>query len=108
STATSTPTVREAATPSIAPPIDPRIAVAATLGYASDDLNFGVGVRGGKTLENRFHVGGAFQYHFGHSVTATAGGATAQASYSAFYLGPEAGYDFDFEPVILRPYVGLG
>jgi hypothetical protein len=33
---------------------------------------------------------------------------TASASYSAFYLGPEAGYDFRIGAFVIRPYAGLG
>jgi hypothetical protein len=78
------------------------------LGFGTDSLNFGIGARGGKTLDNHLYLGGSLVYHFGES----SGGSTAAGSYSSsvsvFYLGPEAGYDFDLKTVVVRPYMGLG
>ena len=81
----------------------------ATLGYGSNDLAIGIGVRAGKMMTDRIYLGGAFVYHLGHDVaTSQVGGYTSTASLSAFYLGPEVGYDFHLSPVTVRPYVGLG
>jgi hypothetical protein len=94
---------------SSAPARDQGIPIMAALGYSSNDLAVGLGVRGGKTLANRIYVGGAVVYHFGHDVASSqVGGYTANASLSAFYIGPEVGYDFDFAPVTIRAYSGLG
>jgi hypothetical protein len=94
--------------------VDTRWAIAGMLGFTSDNLNFGLGVRGGKTLANRIYIGGTFVYNVGESVTLAfrspvTGLITSEsAGYSLFYLGPEGGYDIDLKHVILRPYLGLG
>lgn len=97
--------------------LDTRIFAAAMLGFASDSLNFGFGLRGGKTFENHLYVGGSFVYHVGESVSggstvATGYGTTANTTYSAstsaIIVGPEGGYDLDLKAVVLRPYLGLG
>jgi hypothetical protein len=88
---------------------DSRIPVMATLGYGSDDLSIGIGVRAGKMLTDRIYVGGTFVYHLGHDVASSqVGGYTSKASLSAFYIGPEVGYDFQLAPVTVRAYSGLG
>ncbi len=95
---------------------DPRWFLAPMLGFASDYLNFGVGLRGGKTFDNHLYVGGTFLYQLGESGGATTtvavpgGPVTTSASWSSsgFYVGPEAGYDFDLRVVVVRPYMGLG
>jgi len=76
--------------------LDTRWFIAPLLGFASDGLTLGIGVRGGKTLDNHLYLGGTFIFQ------------TGEYSVSAFYLGPEAGYDFDLSYVVVRPYVGLG
>jgi hypothetical protein len=89
--------------------VDTRFALAAGLGYSSDNLNLGLSARAGKTLPNHVYLGGQLVYNFGGTVAQAAGaGYSAQASYSAFYIGPEAGYDFVLAPVVVRPYAGLG
>jgi hypothetical protein len=89
--------------------LDDGFPVMATLGFSSNDLQLGLGVRAGKTLTNHIYVGGAFVYHLGHEVGgAQGGGYTATASISAFYIGPEVGYDFNLSPVRVRVYTGLG
>lgn len=64
----------------------------------------GLGLRGGYTLPMKVYIGAAFVYHLGSSKDAS------QVKYtgSTLYLGPEAGYDFELGPVVIRPYVGLG
>jgi hypothetical protein len=90
-------------------PRDEGIPVVAMLGYSSNDLELGLGVRAGKMMTSRIYLGGAFVYQLGHEVSsAAAGGYTAKASMSAFYIGPEVGYEFDVAPVRVRAYTGLG
>jgi hypothetical protein len=73
----------------------------ALLGYGfKDGVNFGLGVRGGYTLPQNVYLGGTFMYHFGKS--------EGPASVNVFYLGVEGGYDFFVDPIIIRPYLGLG
>jgi hypothetical protein len=69
---------------------------AALLGFAFNDIGFGIGARGGYTLDNHIYLGGTLLYHFG------------QDDVSAFMLGAEGGYDFIVGPVVIRPYLGLG
>jgi|SRR5579859_2226785 len=92
---------------------DTRWFVAPMLGFASQYMNFGIGVRGGKVLDNHIYIGGTFLYSLGqggtYSVVAPNGVvSSASWSTSSFYLGPEGGYDFDLRYVVVRPYMGLG
>jgi hypothetical protein len=93
---------------------DDRWWLAAMLGYASDVYQGGIGIRGGKSLDNHLYIGGSFVYHFGEStsysqINPTTGLPVAvSASTTAFYTGPEVGYDFDLKAVVLRAYGGLG
>jgi hypothetical protein len=88
---------------------DPRpISVAPVLGYATENLRLGVGIRAGYTLENRVYVGGAFVYHFGRSEEAEGLGGKLETSIHFFYPGIEAGYDARLGPVVVRPYGGVG
>jgi hypothetical protein len=91
---------------------DKQFYAAPMLGYGTDELNFGLGIRGGKMITDRISIGGLFVYHFGDSTTAGVQGpgvnVQSTASLSFFYLGPEAGYDFRIAPVLVRPYAGLG
>lgn len=82
--------------------------VDALAGFTSNYLGATLGVRVGKRVFPRINLGGTFIYHLGHSTSSVVGGVTAESSSSAFYLGPEAGYDFDVGPVLVRPSVGLG
>jgi hypothetical protein len=96
--------------------LDTRFFIAPMLGYLSEDLDLGVGLRGGKTLDNHIYIGGTFVYQVGdsgsYSGTVTAPGTTVTSSgswsYNGFYIGPEGGYDFDLKVVVVRPYMGLG
>jgi len=93
--------------------LDTRWFIAPLLGYASENLDFGIGVRGGKTLDNHIYIGGTFVYQIGESGSytyTTVTGTTGTASWSSggFYVGPEGGYDFDLKYVVLRPYMGIG
>jgi hypothetical protein len=95
-----------AAAASAAP--DERFAGAALLAYSTDHLNLGIGARFGKTLGNRVYLGGTFVYNFGESQSVATPYGTSSASFSAFYVGPEAGYDLTFGTFVIRPYVGAG
>jgi hypothetical protein len=108
-TVTAAPVEAPAPPPQEAPPaVDERFAGAVLLGYASDNLNLGVGARFGKTLASRVYLGGTFVYNFGESESVATPAGTSTASFSAFYVGPEGGYDFALGAFVVRPYVGLG
>ncbi len=80
------------------------------LGVSTDCLGFGLGLRGGKTWDNHLYIGGSAVYHFagcGYENVGTVVG-NYSTSASAFYIGPEGGYDFDLKAVVLRAYMGLG
>ena len=83
--------------------LDTRWALAGMIGVSTDYLNFGIGLRGGKTFDNHLYIGASMLYHFVGS-----GGYYGGGSASVFYIGPEGGYDFDLKPVVLRAYMGLG
>ncbi|MGH7297068.1 MAG: hypothetical protein ACRELB_19175 [Polyangiaceae bacterium] len=83
------------------------------IGYLSDYLDFGIGVRGGKVLDNHIYIGGTFVYQLGQSqggtyVSPQGPLASYSVSTGGFYLGPEGGYDFDLRYVVVRPYMGVG
>jgi hypothetical protein len=90
--------------------LDTRIALAGMLGVSTDCLGFGLGARGGKTWDNHLYIGGSFVYHFPGCGYANFGPVAGNysSSASAFYFGPEGGYDFDLKAVVLRAYMGLG
>jgi hypothetical protein len=92
--------------------LDTRWFIAPMLGFASHYLDFGLGLRGGKTLDNHIYVGGTFLYQLGEGGSysgPTVNGVNTSASWSSsgFYIGPEGGYDFDLRVVVVRP-MGLG
>jgi hypothetical protein len=88
---------------------DPRWALTAELGFSSNDLDVGLGAHAGKRFFPHVYIGGAFVYHLGHTLSsAQTAGYSAQSSFSAFYAGPEGGYEFTFSPVLVRLYAGLG
>jgi hypothetical protein len=77
--------------------VQPGWSVAGLLGLGfSNYYGFGIGGRGGYTLENHVYLGGILQYNFGWS------------SYASFYTGFEGGYDIPAGPLLVRPYGGLG
>lgn len=112
----STSTADSGASSSVGSALDTRWFIAPLLGFASDNLTLGIGVRAGKTLDNHVYLGGTFVYQVGdsgsYSGTVVAPGTTvstsASWSYNGFYIGPEGGYDFDLKVVVVRPYLGLG
>ena len=93
--------------------LDTRWFIAPMLGFASHYLDFGFGLRGGKTLDDHIYIGGTFLYQIGEGGSVSGGtinGVSTSASWSSsgFYVGPEGGYDFDLRVVVVRPYMGLG
>jgi hypothetical protein len=79
------------------------------LGFSSNDLNLGFGVRAGRhAILPRLWVGGAFVYNVGHSASSTVMGVSSEASWSLYHFGPEAGWDFPIGAWLVRPYAGLG
>jgi hypothetical protein len=75
--------------------------VGALLGYGfKDGMGFGLGARGGYTLPMNVYLGGTLIYFFGKS----------EGGYgvSALSIGVEGGYDFYIDPVVIRPFLGLG
>jgi len=79
--------------------------VAGLLGYGfKDGVGLGLGVRGGYTLPMNVYVGGTFVYHLGKSESTPLG----DVSEHIYYFGVEGGYDINVEPVVIRPYLGLG
>ena len=97
--------------------VDTRWFGAAMLGFSTDGLNAGLGLRFGKTLPNHLYVGGSFVYNTGESQTYFPYGgytgygvatASASASASLYYVGPEVGYDFAIKSLTLRAYAGGG
>jgi hypothetical protein len=79
--------------------------VAGLLGYGfKDGVDLGLGVRGGYTLPMNLYLGGTFVYHLGKSESTPFG----DVSTHLYYLGVEGGYDIKVDPVVIRPYLGLG
>jgi hypothetical protein len=81
---------------------------AVLLGFATNDLNLGLGARGGYTLPNNIYIGGTIVYHVGRSDEATLASTTIKNSIHFLYLGPEGGYDIAAGPILVRPYLGFG
>jgi hypothetical protein len=80
------------------------------VGYGTNNLNFGLGVRGGYTLPmdtgpGHIYLGGTFSYFFGKSES---DGEGDSIGVSFWNLGVEGGYEVPAGPVIVRPYIGLG
>lgn len=94
---------------------DPHGSAALLLGYGfKDGANLGFGARGGYTFDMGVYVGGTFVYHLGKSTEQCSPAfpgvpaACAESSFNIYYLGVEGGYDFQLDPVVVRPYLGLG
>ncbi len=85
-----------------------RVTAAPLFGYATNDLNLGVGARAGYTFDVvPFYVGGSFLYHTGETTDASAPG-TADVHKRFVIPAAEVGYDFGIGPLLARPYVGGG
>lgn len=65
-----------------------------------DGVGLGFGARLGYTLPMNVYLGGTFLYHFGKS--------EGDFSEHLYYFGVEGGYDIYANPVVIRPYLGLG
>jgi hypothetical protein len=80
------------------PETEPHWSLAGLVGYGFDDGsdgNVGLGLRGGHTLRQNVYLGGHFMYYF-------------EKGWVPYQGGVEGGYDFQLEPVMIRPYVGVG
>jgi hypothetical protein len=110
------PALHDAVTPSPGASQEDRFAISAMLGYSGDDMSFGLGLRAGKVFFSHVYLGATFIYQLGQSTSTGVASEGVQAnvssSVSAFYVGPEAGYDFEIpiggSSLVLRPYVGMG
>lgn len=90
---------------------DERFSVSPLLGFGTNNLELGVGVRAGAAaFAPHLWVGGTFLFHNGTSRSGTTapGGVPYSAGSSVIYFGPEVGYDLELGPVLLRPYGGIG
>ena len=77
--------------------------------YGSDNLNLGLGARGGYTLPNGVYLGGMFDYFIGETQTVSSGGTSLTASAHLWDIGAEGGFDFALtDAVMVRPFIGLG
>ena len=89
---------------------DSRFSLAPVAGFATQNLDLGVGVRAGAApfIVKRLWVGGSFTFHAGHTTTGEVNGAGFERSANGYYVGPEVGYDVELGPVLVRPYAGIG
>ncbi|HEY6555814.1 MAG TPA: hypothetical protein VI072_01020 [Polyangiaceae bacterium] len=86
-----------------------RVSLGAGLRYGSDDLNLGLGARGGYTIRESVYIGGLFDYWFGEEDEYGIPGNRVTASWSGWDLMAIGGYDFGISPVIVvRPFGGFG
>jgi hypothetical protein len=77
--------------------------------YGSDNLNLGLGARGGYTLPNGVYLGGMFDYFIGEHQTLSMGGTNVTADAHMWDIGAEGGFDFSLtDTVMVRPFLGLG
>lgn len=74
--------------------------VGATVGYASQNLRIGLGLRAGYSFLDTYYVGLAFTYQLGVDI--------GDSTFSGFYPGLEFGYDYHVEGITIRPYAGVG
>jgi opacity protein-like surface antigen len=77
--------------------------------YGTHQLGFGPGVRGGYTLANGIHLGGALDYFLGEPRSEVVGAARTRATSSLWLVAVEAGYDLGLtRHLVLRPWGGAG
>jgi len=76
--------------------------------FGTDNLNFGLGIRGGHTLDNGLYLGGSFDFFFGESEDYWYLN-RYRASWRFWTLSFEGGYDFHIvDRLVVRPFGGLG
>ena len=86
-----------------------RATVGAGLRFGSDDLNLGLGARGGYTIRESVYIGGLFDYWFGEEEERGIPGSRFSVDASYWDLLAVGGYDFGISPaVVVRPFGGLG
>ena len=87
-----------------------RVSVSIGPEFGSNDLNLGLGVRGGYTIKQSVYFGVLADYWLGTSEEATVPGAgTIKASAHAWDVFGDIGYDLAPSPtIVLRPFVGFG
>jgi hypothetical protein len=86
-----------------------RATVGGGVRLGSDDVNLGLGARGGYTIRESVYIGGLFDYWFGEEEEYGIGPARGSASVSAWDLMAVGGYDFGISPVVvIRPFGGIG
>jgi hypothetical protein len=78
--------------------------------WGSDDLEFGIGVRGGYTLRQGIYIGGLFDYWFGDDDDSeVAGIARFERDINVWNLMGVVGYDAGItQSITIRPYGGFG
>lgn len=77
--------------------------------FATDDLNFGLGINGGYTLDMGVYLGGVFDYYLGESDEFNFAGNRVEYGFDAWFLMFEGGYDFGLaDPFVLRATGALG
>ena len=77
--------------------------------YGTHQLGFGPGLRGGYTLANGMHLGGALDYFLGERHSEVIGTARTRATNSLWLVAVEAGYDLGLtRHLVLRPWGGAG
>jgi len=76
--------------------------------FGSDDLNVGLGFKGGYTLPMNVYIGGSFDYFFGEHNDYVQNDFRYEYGISVWALTFEGGYDFALLPtVMIRPFGGL-
>jgi hypothetical protein len=84
-----------------------RATIGGGLRFGSEDLNFGLGARGGYTLGMGVYIGGLFDYWFGESEDVGFG--LGEVSYSAWDFMGVVGYDVGVtNSIVIRPFGGFG
>ena len=82
---------------------------AAGIRYGTHHLGFGPGLRGGYTLANGVHLGGALDYFLGERRSEVVGTTRTRATSSLWLVAVEAGYDLGLtRHLVLRPWGGAG
>lgn len=77
--------------------------------FASDDLDVGLGLNGGYTLQPGVYLGGLFTFYFGDGDGASVFGIGGEVDWHAWYLMFEGGYDFGIgRDFVLRPTAAVG